>query len=204
MAIIRLGIDGRWNAGEFAELLMDLQEFYAFGYIASRIPEIAHSHGLPPERTLGALQTIPKMLNSRSLYSFVQPHELELQLLRVRYGSMGFTDLLGVGKITETLKDFVLRIIELGVSHGERQQKVTAMRIDNAHRMAALAKDLGYSKKEIQNMVRWVDVRQKNVLQLVREGKLVEVSIREDSEIAKESRPEVKTLPEITGRKFRE
>jgi hypothetical protein len=61
--------------------------------------------------------------------------------------------------------------------------------------MVALSKDLGYSPKEIQSMVRWVDARQGDFLQFAREGKLLEVSVREDSDIDRKSSTEPGTFP---------
>ena len=202
MATLHLDIDGQWSAGEFAGVLLDLQELYAFSYVMSRIWEKARSNELPTAAPLGSLQTIPKILTSKSRYSFVDTQELELRLVRVKYGSKGFTDLLGAGKIIETLKEFLLRIIELRATREERQQKVTAMRIENARSMVALTKELGYSKKEIQNMVRWVDTRQKNLFHLASEGKLVEVSVGEDGG-DQDGKSDLGPLPTHSGRKFR-
>jgi hypothetical protein len=202
MATLHLDIDGEWSAPEFAGVLMDLQELYAFSHVMSKILEKARSNESAAPFPSGALQTIPKMLTSKSLYSFVDPNELELRLLRVKYGSKGFTDLLGAGKIIETLKDFVLKIIELSVTHGERQQKVAAMRIENARSMVALTKELGYSTKQIQGMVRWVDTRQKDLFHLASQRKLLQVSVGEETG-DQESKPEPDLGPFPTGRKFR-
>ena len=76
------------------------------------------------------------------------------------------------------------------------------MRIENARSMVALTKELGYSKKEIQNMVRWVDTRQKNIFHLASEGKLVNVTVGEDGG-NEESKLDLATLPTHRGRKFR-
>jgi hypothetical protein len=67
--------------------------------------------------------------------------------------------------------------------------------------MVALTKELGYSKKEIQSMVRWVDTRQKNLFHLASEGKLLDVSVGEDGG-NQEGEPNLE--PSLTsGRKFR-
>jgi hypothetical protein len=128
MATLHLDIDGQWSAGEFAGVLLDLQELYAFSYLVSRIWEKAHSNEFPTAAPLGSLQTIPKILISKSRYSFVDPQELELRLVRVKYGSKGFTDLLGVGKIIETLKVFHSVQREVFIRLGRRPVKIVVGR----------------------------------------------------------------------------
>lgn len=198
MAVLRLDIDGQWSATEFAGILMDLQQLYAFIYVLNDLQEKLRPSNFAIENTPGHLQTIPKLLISKSLYSFVDPIELEMRIVKVQYGSKGFTDLLGAGKIIETLKDLLLKLIELRSNREEREQKVVAMRIENARSMVALAKEIGYSEKEIQGMARWVDARQRNILDLVSEGKLLQVSTPENPEAKPKTDP---LFPE--DRKFR-
>ena len=70
--------------------------------------------------------------------------------------------------------------------------------------MVALTKELGYSKKDIQNMVRWIDTRQKNILQLASQRKLVEASVVEDPGNQEgKPKPDPGVSPTRTRRMFR-
>ncbi|GIW81202.1 MAG: hypothetical protein KatS3mg105_3009 [Gemmatales bacterium] len=115
----------------------------------------------------------------------VYPNEV-LEVRRIRYESPGVTDIAGIGAIVGHIKDFILRIIEYcsqrpqrNLDNARREAEVTAMRIENAQKLVALASDLGYDRAEVRKLVGFVDTKQEVIIQVVDLAKLVGVSVLE-------------------------
>jgi hypothetical protein len=118
----------------------------------------------------------------------VYPNEV-LEVRRIRYESPGVTDIAGIGVVVGHVKDFILRIIEhraqrrqRDLDNARREAEVTAMRIENARNLVALAMDCGYDRSELRKLVGFVDTKQEVIIQVVDQAKLVGVSVLEGDE----------------------
>lgn len=134
--------------------------------------------GLPPALDEGRLSRLRRLF---------EPEE-RLQVRRINYASPGFSDLAGIGAVIGHVKEFILKLIERRDVRRKRQldeERVALendqLRIENARKYVALARDLGYSETEIRFLVAHVDRKQDTLLRLIEQQKLRGVSTPEAS-----------------------
>ena len=109
----------------------------------------------------------------------------QLTVLRVQYGSPGFVDLLGVGKIVEQLRLFVEKLIDLratrlrgGLENEAMRQEIKGKMIENARdfvRLAKEARDLGLSEFEIKYLAELTEGAQERLFRQIAQGNVTAI-----------------------------
>lgn len=117
-------------------------------------------------------------------WSLTRPDE-QLTVLRVQYGSPGFVDLLGIGKIVEQLRLFVEKLIDLratrlrrGLENEAMRQEIKGKMIENARdfvRLAEEARDLGLSDYEIKYLVELTEGAQERLFRQIAQGNVAAI-----------------------------
>ena len=167
--VLRIGIEGRWEANEFAQSLSALDRLYTlrFGLALEKqelieLRDVFLDAPFPPfSRSLRYLRHWTRVAPSTLLRSeraalvaggritsvsseLLEPDE-RLVVQRVIYGSPGIKDLAGVGEIVGHLKDLLLRLID----HWSTKQRRS---LENRHL------ELENERLELENRQRQVEV----------------------------------------------
>ncbi len=89
----------------------------------------------------------------------LEPEE-RLVVQRVLYGSPGIKDLVGVGEIVGHVKDLLVRLIEhwstrrqRSLENERRELENQQLQVEIAKQFVGLARELGYTKKEMRQLV---------------------------------------------------
>lgn len=203
---MRLHIDERWTAQDMINSFSCFDELYNLRLMLQyeyeewlNWREFYHELEMfPPFRSrfrkllfrqrgnLPFLNQSPMPLTEQQLSELpglIFPHE-RLFVRRVKYGSEGIKDLVGIGAIVGHVKDFVLEIIRIRIDkekrtleNEERRLKNQQLRIENARKYVELAEKMGYPKTVVRQMVKLVDDRQGLLIDLVDERKLKDVKL---------------------------
>jgi HAMP domain-containing protein len=201
--VLRIGIDGRWEATEFAKSLTALDRLYslrfALGleleelrelrevYMDAPFPPFLHSlkftrrwAKLAPVAFLRA-ERVPLISGGEVtpvVYELFEPQE-RLVVQRIIYGSPGIKDLAGIGEIVGHLKDMLVRLIEYwstrrqrALENERRELENQQLQVEIAKQFVGLAQELGYSKREMRQLVASVVREQGPLIQLVATGKI--------------------------------
>jgi hypothetical protein len=200
--VLRIGIDGRWEASEFAASLTALDRLYTlrFGLSLEQddlhyLSELYLDAPIPPfpspTRYLRswAKLTPPAYLRSErtpltsskrisAVSRLLEPGE-RLVVQRVSYGSPGIKDLAGVGETVGHVKDLLVRLIDHWSTRRQRKLENDRRELENqqlqveiAKQYVALAQELGYSKQEMRQLVSTVMHEQKPLMGLIASGKI--------------------------------
>ncbi|ALA59537.1 hypothetical protein [Nitrospira moscoviensis] len=201
--VLRVGIDGEWEAGEFATSLNALDRLYMLRFaLALELEELRELRDFytdapfPPfPRSIKWLrrwarlappsffrQERAPLLSGGSLTilaaDLLEPEE-RLVVQRVLYGSPGIKDLIGVGEIIGHLKDLLIRLIEhwstrrqRSLENERRELENQQLQVEIARQFVGLAQELGYTKKEMRQLVASVVLEQRPLVQLVAVGKI--------------------------------
>jgi hypothetical protein len=149
--VLRIGIDGRWEAAEFAAAFSAFDRLYSLCLgLAIQMDDLAAVEQFYPDHLVfnrsisnNYLYRRGRLLNrlnfqadrtllvtgsriSDQLSELLEPEE-RLQVLRVSYGSPGSGDFSGLGAIIGHLKDFLIYLIDILRDRPQR-------RLDNDHR----------------------------------------------------------------------
>lgn len=163
--ILRVGIDGAWEAGEFATSFNALDRLYALRFaLALELEELRELRDFymdapfPPfPRSLRSLRAWarlapPSVLRSgrapllgRGELPFAVASELlepdeRLVVQRVLYGSPGIKDLVGIGEIVGHLKDLLVRLIEHWSTRRQRSLENERRELENQQLQVEIAK----------------------------------------------------------------
>ena len=200
--LLRIGIDGEWEAGELATSLSVLDWLYTVGFVlaleAEEVAELSDSYVVDAPRP--AFSHSPRSLRrwarltSPSLLRLeraplpgqptVAPSELlepeeRLVVKRVLYGSPGIQDLAGVGEIVGHVKDLLVRLIEHWLARRQRLLENERRELENqqlqveiAKQFVGLAQEIGYTKKEMRQLVASVVRAQRPLARLIAAGKI--------------------------------
>lgn len=211
--VLRLDIDGHWEAREFAgsltaldrlytlrfalavefEELRDIRDLYMdfpFPPFAKSIKQFRRLARLFPSALLrGELAPLVTSPQGFALWEKLLEPQERLALQRVIYGSPGIKDLAGFGEIIGHLKDLLVRIIELWSASRQRQLENERRELENerlriqiAKDYVGLAGDMGYSKREMRQLVTFVVQEQRPIIQLVEDGKVTAAHTLESGE----------------------
>jgi hypothetical protein len=175
--VLSLEIDENWYAPEMGTFLLHLNDLYRL-YLG--LEEI-----YAEERARDYLRHIKEQgeqqLNLTKGLVYIS-HKAErfnhLRVVRIQYASPGNQDLAGIGVIIGHIKDFILRLIELHVSKEERRLKNERLEIENLSERIKIAKEVGFTDKEIRNALGWAKKRQKTISDLIEDGKILSVTER--------------------------
>jgi hypothetical protein len=190
--ILRIKIEDRWEASEFASSLNALDRLYCLRLgleleleELSELEELYFRAPYPMRRSVRYLRQIGnrESLVSRGRVSLFALEQLEpkerLEVRRVIYGSPGIKDLAGIAEIIGHLKDFILRLIEHAVNCREkrldnekRELENEQLKIKVAREYVELARDLGYTKAQVRQLVVAVLKEQEPLTKLIADGKI--------------------------------
>jgi len=211
--VLRVGIDGQWEASEFAmslsaldrlytlrfglalemEELRELRDFYLDGPFSPLPPSLRHvrrwTKMAPP--SFFRSERTPLVAGGRlTAHSseMLEPNE-RLVVRRVIYGSPGIKDLIGVGEIVGHVKDLLLRLIDLWSTRRQRKLENDHRSLENqqlqmeiAQQFVGLAKELGYSKREMRQIVASAVHEQKPLVRLIAAGKITSADLIDGSQ----------------------
>jgi hypothetical protein len=181
--VLRIGIEGHWEAREFAESLHVLDYLYTMRLlIALEFEDLReyreHMKLYPPPFFHGesSLLALVKLHTLRS--DLLEPQE-RLAIQRIHYGSPGIKDVIGIGEIIKHLKDFLIHLIDLAVTkrrreleNERRQLENQKLQIENAKKFVELAQKCGCSKTEMRQLVGEVVRASVPLQQLAAAGKI--------------------------------
>jgi hypothetical protein len=163
--VLRVGIDGRWEASEFAQSLSSLDRLYSlkFGlHLAKQEfnefrefflddfsrPISRSGRYLANWARLVPLATSRSGLDALVVNGRISPLTAELLepeerlvLRRVIYGSEGIKDLAGIGEIVGHVKDLLLRLIDLWSTRNKRTLESERLELENRKLQVEVAKD---------------------------------------------------------------
>lgn len=178
-SVLRIELDGKWSLENMRLFFSYIQDIYNFGLTLELMRNLKEKADIIFDSTdergrLAILTGSP----------WIIPKESSLQIQRIQYGSPGITDIAGLGIIIGHLKDFLIKVIELGVAkeqrkleNQERALNNQRLQIENVQSVIKLAKELGYSKSELKQLHNWVSIRNDGLVALTSEGKIKSVEI---------------------------
>lgn len=196
--VLRIGIDGQWEASEFAASLNALDRLYTLRFgLALESEELRELRDLymdvpfpPYPRSLRAFRWAKLALRRPEGASLVggdqlalsseplEPHE-RLVVQRIIYGSPGINDLAGIGEIVGHVKDVLVRLLDHWSTRRQRELENERRQLENnqleiqvAKDFVGLAQELGYTKREMRRLVASVVQEQKPIVQLIAAGKI--------------------------------
>lgn len=124
--MIRIHLDGEWSAMEFAEFFSALSAMYFLPLPPGQVEMKWSDNGDPLTWTSDGQ---PLIWTDK-----VKPGD-DLRIVRVQYGSPGFTDLVGLGAVLKEIRLFIQFLCErrarlnlLDIEREERKLRVDAMR----------------------------------------------------------------------------
>lgn len=186
--ILRFEIEGKWSVEDMIRSFSSLQDLYNLRLITQvayedlreldyLYDELIH---FPPFRLSKkrrmlyqrffinpyfATSNIPlKSKDLKKLSTLLYPQE-RLEVRRIEYNSPGVKDIAGLGEIIGHIKDFILRIWELGIiarrqrklENEEREIKNQGQGIENARNFVSLLKECGFPETEIRTIIKGND-----------------------------------------------
>ena len=175
--VLSFDINENWYAPEMGTFLIHLDDLYRLylGLEVIQADEYARNYFRDMKAHKEQRLSLTKGLVSISHKAQRINH---LRVVRIQYASPGIQDLAGIGVIVGHIKDFVLRLIELAASRDERRLKNRRLELDNLREQVQIAKELGYTDKEIRNLLGWARKRQRTVYNLIENGKIRSVTER--------------------------
>lgn len=201
--VLRIGIDGRWEASDFARSFTALDRLYTLRfaidleleelheirdfYRDAPFPPFPYSPRyfrrwgklIPPSLFHAERAPVLSGIETGSLTSDLFEPQERLVVQRVLYGSPGIKDLVGIGEIVGHVKELLLRVIEhwstrrqRDLENERRELENQQLQVEIAKKFVDLAGDLGYSKREMRQLVASVVREQRPLIQLVAGGKI--------------------------------
>lgn len=183
MTTIRIHIKGSWSAKDFSEYfsainhiysifsvvniernsLRDWENYYEeFDFMFDKMMRSSRRfrHFLAFQRaaTPGFVHLIDASNMERS-FEMLESSEC-LQVRQLNFASPGYTDLSGLGKAMEHVKDLILKLIDIRLGSEERrinneirEEDRKAAALKNLKEQISILKELGYSESEIRAIV---------------------------------------------------
>jgi hypothetical protein len=189
--ILRLEIDGQWTADEMAKSFRSLNNLYNLRLAIQIVEDRARDldryyrrHNYPPIDFLFdpvlRLQLFPpyaRLLDAgprelRDIISAVDSDD-ELRIRRVRYGSKGHKDLLGIGAIIEQLRKLVGDIVRMPQEYQARREQIKKMQIENARDFVRLRVESAEADRQIRNLAKLAATESLPLIDLADQGKLL-------------------------------
>lgn len=181
--VLSFEINENWYAPEMGTFLLHLNDLYRLYLGLEVIQADEHARNYFREMKANNEQRL-SLTKGLVTISHKAQRINHLRVIRIQYASPGVQDLAGIGVIVGHIKDLVLRLIDLAASGEERRLKNKRLELDNLREQVQLAKELGYTNKEIRNLLGWAKKRQRVIYDLIEDGKIRSVTERrlEDSE----------------------
>ncbi|MDE1943591.1 MAG: hypothetical protein KGI47_10685 [Betaproteobacteria bacterium] len=210
MKTLRFSIQGTWTAQDFTDYFFALDYIYSvlaiveieqdsfrdwerrfeeFDLMFYKMlgPSRRFRHWLAYQRT--AAPGFHQLLDTSDVpRSFLVLESSErLRVRGLEFASPGHTDLSGLGKAMEQVKDIVTKLIDIHVGSDERRtrneileedRKAAALR--NLREYISILKDLGYTEVEIREIVASSNPAMDKLVQLTNRGVITSVTERVD------------------------
>jgi HAMP domain-containing protein len=201
--VLRVGIDGEWEAEEFATSLNALNRLYTLRFaIALELEELRELRDFWMDAPFPPFPHSPRSLRRWAKLappSLLRPERVPLlrggrvaplasELLepqerlivqRLLYGSPGIKDLAGIGEIVGHLKDLLVKLIEhwstrqqRSLENQRRELENQQLQVEIAKQFVGLAHELGYTKREMRQLVAAAVREQRPLVRLVASGKI--------------------------------
>lgn len=174
---VRIQLDLAWSADDLAELLADLAGLYEMRVRLEWDPESLEYWSARLLRGPSSSRAAPWRNRDDSTW--------RLDIGRVHYGSPGFVDLVGVGKVVEQIRLFVEKLIDLraarlrqGLENEKLKAEIEAQKIENARnfvRLALAGRPFGLSDEQIRALVYDVDGVQERIIRRIGDGQVTGV-----------------------------
>jgi hypothetical protein len=176
---LRIEIGERWSAREMSGLLADISAVYEV-----RLSLDYDNLALEMRRTWFNQEApsgaVPFAVDLAWMPPLVGEDPLRVQA--IEYGSPGFVDLVGIGKVVEQVRLFVEKLIDLSetrrrsrLENASLAQDVSAKEIANARSLVQLtveARLAGLNEEDIDRLVQGVDGIQGRLLDHVERGQI--------------------------------
>lgn len=175
--VLRFEINENWYSPEMGIFLLHLNDLYRLYLGLEVIHTDEHARDYLRDMKAHDEQRL-NLANGLVYISHKAQRFNHLRVVRIQYASPGVQDLAGIGVIVGHVKDLVLRLIDLAASRKERRLKNERLEIDNLSERIKIAKEVGYTDKEIRNMLGWAKKRQKTIYYLIEDGKIRSVTER--------------------------
>jgi hypothetical protein len=196
-AILRISIDGQWEAQQFAEFFRCITFLYRVSAADGRTLIDPQAVEVNLEMTLiNSLDEFRESSFSKfDSSSFRSKRRLEwlgsetaiLRVARISFGSPGVTDFSGMGRAFEKLCEFLKYVIDLALQSKTRKLDVlmkqeeleakrienTGRKIQNAARLLELAKATGCSPEVQRNLLFSIQEAQESLMVLSENGQIV-------------------------------
>ncbi|MEO8150241.1 MAG: hypothetical protein ABI723_21585 [Bacteroidia bacterium] len=201
-SIFSIQIDYDWSAHEFASLFDTLNRLYEFNRLLYHSLTLYNIQGeefswdkklneLPQifEIRAGLISGSYRIFN---LYNLPSSSDIfaasnfhfgidSLEVKKIKFGSRGSIDFVGLGKIFEVIKDLVIHyfpskddkidtLVKLKEIE-EREQKILQMKIENLRK-------IGISQNEIMTIIGMESFHINNIKKLQDEGKIIDIEIK--------------------------
>lgn len=178
-SVLSFDINENWYAPEMGTFLLHLNDLYRLylGLEVIQVDERAREY-LRHMKTNDERRHNLNLTNGLVYISHKAQRFNYLKVVRIQYASPGAQDLAGIGVIVGHIKDLVIKLIDLAATREERRLKNKRLEIDILHEQIQIAKEVGYTDKEIKNMLGWAKKRQKTIYSLIADGKIQSVSER--------------------------
>lgn len=176
--VLRIELNEDWYAPEMGTFLLHLNDLYRLylGLEVIQADERARNYFRDMKANNEQRLSLSKGLVNISHKAQRFNH---LRIIRIQYASPGVQDLAGIGVIVGHIKDLVLRLIDLAASKEERKLKNRRLELDNLREQIQIAKEVGYTDKEIKNLLGWAKKRQKTIYDLIEDSKIQSVTERQ-------------------------
>ncbi len=199
-SLLKIGIDNQWMADDFAHTFDSLNRLYSYYHLLLQALEIYENMGEKYKWHKG-MTNLPDFFSltndfkDKSLHIFQSsnPHnhflysrsfELEmdfsLQVHKLKFGSKGSIDLIGIGKVFEIIKDLIIHYIpnkekKIDVllkekEIEEKEQKIIQMKISNL-------KNLGLNSDDIMTLIGFESLHSAKLRELIERHKINNVKI---------------------------
>jgi len=203
----RIIINGRWNSQEFADLFSEMEFLNDVASFSIRVDQEVlardlavyaghfryygrsfYSRPLPPflEGPLPPFleEQIESLTRRLELRYFINRFQFQsdLTIKAISFGSPGFVDFLGAGKIVAEIRKFILGVIDRYLETEDRRlardakrQEILEKKITNAERLLKLGKKVGLEGEFRRNMMREVLAVDYFIESKLLDGKIVRV-----------------------------
>ena len=183
MTTIRINIQGSWTAKDFSEYFSSINHIYSIFAVVNIEKQSArewehyleefdymlHKMLHSPRRfraflawqraaTPGFVHLLDASNVERSFEILEQSERL--RVCQINFASPGHTDLSGIGKAIEHLKDLILKLIDIRIGSEERrikngilEEERKALALKNLKEQISMLKELGYTESEIRAIV---------------------------------------------------
>jgi|GEM_PF-3888656 len=116
MHLLRIHFGGRWHLHSLNDLFTIIEELYTIAFYIDNPSEVGNENIL--RILLGTFKENSYRINEpRETEYYIYPYRTNpksyLEVIRIEYGSPGITDLTGIGKIIEQIKDLIIEFFKM-------------------------------------------------------------------------------------------